>query len=228
MRTSSDINLRLIELVKHFTDGNATAFARTIQIAQQRFDRLLKPVKKSGKFPIVKPEIVNMILAQYESVSEVWLLSGAGSMIKTLVTSPASFAAPPPIGVPFYNVDFIHEYDLIMNKHAESISYYVNIRGIHQADFWCYATGRSMEPEMASGDLVAMKEVLDINKGIIYGSVYGIVTKNFCTVRRVTRGSNDRYLTLIPSNTNPEYAEQEIPRSSIEHLFQVLCCVKKL
>jgi len=228
MRTSSDINLRLIELVKHFTDGNAAAFARSIQIAQQRFDRLLKPVKKSGKFPIVKPEIVNMILTQYETVSEIWLLSGSGPMIKTLDTSPASFVSPPPPGAPFYNVDFIHEYDLIINKHAESISYYPNMKSFPQADFWCHVTGRSMEPDITSGDPVAMREILDTNKVIVYGQVYGIVTKNFCTVRRVTKGRNDRYLTLIPSNKSPEYAEQEILRSSIEHLFHVLGCIKKL
>ena len=228
MRTSSEINLRLLKLVEHFTGGNAAAFARSIHIAQQRFDRLLKPVKESGKYPMVKPEIVDMILAQYKMVNDIWLLSGSGSMIKTLIDSPESFVAPPPTEAPFYRVDFIHEYELILNKHAQSIAHQIDLKIFPQVDFWCHVSGHSMEPEIASGDLVAMKEISEVNKGIIYGNVYGIVTKDFCTVRRITAGSNARSITLIPSNKSAEYAQQEIPRSSIEHLFHVLCCVKKL
>jgi len=228
MSVSLGINQRILELVKHFTNRNAAAFARTIQIGQQRFDRLLKPDKKSGKFPMVKPEIVTVILAQYPLVSEVWLLSGAGSMIKTVVDSLTSVQSLTPSGVPFYHVDFIHEYELIKNKHAESIGYYIDLKSVNHADFWCHVAGRSMEPEIASGDMVAMKEVPDRENGVLNGEMYGIVTKNFCTVRRVVMSKNPGHLLLVPSNKSAENAEQEIPLSTIEQIFQVLGCYKKL
>ena len=224
---STEINLRLVTLVKHFTHGNAAAFARNIQVMQQRFDRLLKPNRKTGKFPMVKPEIIRDILKQYPSVHDVWLLSGAGPMLHTLEDAPASFQISPPSGVPYYHTDFIHEFELIRNKHAESIGYYIDFKIYNHADFWCYVTGRSMEPEIVSGNVIAMKEVSNKEDGILYGEIYGIVTKNFCTIRCVAKGSNDQSITLIPANKGAEYAEQEIPRSDIEHIFQVLCCVKK-
>jgi hypothetical protein len=228
MRISPEINIRINELVNHFTKGNVAAFARSIHVTQQRFDRLLKPVKKSGKFPMVKLDIVRAILFQYPNVHEVWLLSGAGPMLNTLEEPYSYFHAPHQQSVPYYLLDFIHEFELIKNKHADSIGCYIDFKIFNHADFWCHITGRTMEPEISSGDIVAMKEVVDIEDGILYGETYGIVTKNFCTIRRVVKGSTDAFLTLVPAEKNAEYAEQEIQRSTIKHLFQVLCCVKKL
>ena len=228
MNTSSEINERLVTLVKHFTGGNAAAFARSIQVAQQRFDRLLKPASKSGKYPMIKPEMAKVILAKYPTIQEVWFLSGFGPMLCTLEEPPLSFSTSSKAGVPYYPIDFVHEFDLIQSKNPKALSYHINFQIFNHADFWCHVNGRSMEPEISSGDIVAMKELSGKEAGIVYGEVYGIITKNFCTIRRVAKGDGDRFLKLIPSNKSSEYAEQEIPRTAIEHIFQVLCCVKKL
>jgi len=228
MQLSTEINTRLATLVKHFTHGNAAAFARSIDVVQQRFDRLLKPDRKSGKYPMVKPEIVEVIMAQYPAINRIWLLSGAGPMLHDAQDPQTTSYGFSSYGVPYYPTDFIHALELVTQKHAESIGYYIDFKSFNHADFWCHITGRSMEPEIASGDIVAMKEVLDRENDILYGEIYGMVTKNFCTIRRVAKGNSDDQLILIPANKSAEYAEQEIPRAAVERLFQLLCCVKEL
>ena len=228
MHTPTETNLRLVELVKHFTDGNAAAFARSINVSQQSFDRLLKVDRKSGKFPMVKPELIRAILTQYPEVHKVWLYTGVGSMLNTIEDPKSSFHVSPPSGVPYFPIDFIHEFELIRNKKAERIGYFIDFKAYNHADFWCHVTGRSMEPEIVAGDFVAMKEIYDKKEGILYGEMYGIVTKSFCTVRRVAKGSNENHLKLIPSNKSAEYAEQEIHRSTIQNLFMILGYVRNL
>jgi len=228
MNSSSDINLRLVTLVQHFSKGNAAAFARSIHVAQQRFDRLLKPDKKNGNYPMVKYEMTDAILDKYPSVQSDWLFSGKGTMINTVDDPPSAYVHQ--LGVPYYALDFIHEYDLIQSRVAESIHSYFDIKIFNQADFWCHVSGRSMEPDLAPGDIVAMKEVSGKEAGIVYGEIYGIVTNNFCIVRRAAKGTNRRYLKLIPSNKSTEYAEQEqeIPFTCIERIYKVMCCIKKM
>jgi len=85
MQTPQNPNERIRVLIDHFTKGNAAAFARSIHVVQQGFDRLLKPDKKTGKFPFVKHEIVDKIVGQYPDVSKIWLLSGGGPMLLSML-----------------------------------------------------------------------------------------------------------------------------------------------
>ena len=227
--SSSDTNKRLVTLVKHFAKGNAAAFARSIGVAQQRFDRLLKPNKNSGKYPLVKPEMTDAILAKYSSVQKIWLLSGSGSMLNTLEDPSSDFLAIRS-GIPYFALDFIREYDLIQKMHPESIQFLIDFKMFNHADFWCNLSGRAMEPDIVQGDIVAMKEVVGKEEGFLYGEIYGIVTNNYLIVRRVAKGSSRQHLKLIPSNKSAEYAEQEqeMPWSAVERIYQVLCVVKKL
>ena len=84
MRILKYPNERLRLLIDHFTDGNVAAFAREIKEVQQALDRLFKPSKTSGRFPAVKFEIYEKILIRYPDVSQIWLLSGAGPMLRIL------------------------------------------------------------------------------------------------------------------------------------------------
>lgn len=228
MYLSSEINERLNALVKHFTKGNVAAFARSINVSQQRFDRLLKPDKKKGKFPDLNSNMIETILTNYPSINKVWFLSGHGDMLKsTLNDSPRPFVSASQ-GVPYFAVDFVHEYELINNKHADSILCYFDVKMFNQADFWCNVSGHAMEPYIAPDDIVAMKEVIGKVEGVVYGDIYGIVTNNFCIVRRVAKGNRPNHLKLIPSNKSVEYAEQEISYASIERIYQIISVIKKL
>ena len=110
MRAPTQINERLRLLIDHFTQGNAAAFAREIKVVQQGFDRLLKPNKETGRYPAVKPEIVDKILIKYPHVNEIWLLSGAGSMLRVLEDPQQTLSSVPPS-------DLTHCYDQTVLSH---------------------------------------------------------------------------------------------------------------
>ena len=86
-----------------------------------------------------------------------------------------------------------------------------------------------MEPLISNGDIIAIKQLYDWREFLLYGEVYGIVTKDMRTVKLVTKSpKGDDYLHLVPVNKSEEYQPQDIPVKLITHVFQVLGCMKKL
>ena len=110
MQTPKHINERLRVLIDHFTQGNAAAFAREIKVVQQGFDRLLKQNKTNWRYPTVKPEIIDKILIKYPHVNKIWLLSGAGTMLRILEDPQETLSSVPPS-------DLTHSYDQTVLSH---------------------------------------------------------------------------------------------------------------
>lgn len=132
------------------------------------------------------------------------------------------------IGVPYYNVDFIGGFDLVMNDQTINPEYLINFKKYNEATCWCNVTGHSMEPEITHGDIIALKEIEDASF-LPYGEVYAIVTtNNMRTIKRIGPASNPDSYSLIPTNRSPEYGIQELPKNMIRHVFHVLGCMKRL
>lgn len=131
-------------------------------------------------------------------------------------------------GVPYYNVDFIGGFDLIINDQSAYPEYYVDFKEYNCADCWCNVTGHSMEPEINQGDIVALKELQDWRTYIPAGEIYGIVTTEHRTIKKVSPSQREGYIRLIPINKSPEYVPQEIPLNIVLKVYKVLGCMKKL
>lgn len=130
-------------------------------------------------------------------------------------------------GVPYYNVDFIGGFDVVLNDQTATPEYLIDFRLYSEATCWCNITGHSMEPEINSGDIIAIKRVEDFSF-LTTGEVYAIVTRNgLRTVKRLGPGTTPGAYTLISTNKAPEYGPQELPKEMILAVFQVLGCVKK-
>lgn len=82
-----------------------------------------------------------------------------------------------------------------------------------------------MEPLISNGDIIALRKIEDWQTYMLYGEVYGIMTDEWRTVKRVRKASNPNYIILEP--INKDYDEQEIPKSIIRGVWQVLGSVKK-
>lgn len=161
-----------------------------------------------------------------------WLLNDKGEMLNG--TAPQqSLASAQPIksytrGVPYYNVDFLGGFDLIFNDSTIIPEYLIDFRDFNRATCWCNITGHSMEPEINHGDIIALREISDFSF-IPYGEIYAIVTTSgMRTIKRIGPSSDPNCYALIPTNKSPEYGVQEIPRTSIMRLFEVLGCMKKI
>jgi len=128
-------------------------------------------------------------------------------------------------GVPYYDVDFCGGFDLVLNDQTYLPSGYINLPQYDKADSWANITGHSMEPLISNGDIIALRKIKDWQTYILYGEIYGIMTDEWRTIKRVRKAQNPEYILLEP--INKEYDEQEIPKSIIRGVWQVLGSVKK-
>ena len=169
------------------------------------------------------------IADNYPHLNLEWLITGRGSMLKE-TSQPLSL---PTInyeykGAPYYNVDFIGGFDLVLNDQTINPDYYINFEPYNKPGVvWCNITGHSMEPEINHGDIIALKKIED-KSFLPLGEVYAIVTTNdMRTIKRLGAGKTDDSYTLIPSNKSPEYSPQQLPARMIRTIFQVLGAVKR-
>ena len=131
-----------------------------------------------------------------------WLLTGEGTMFRR-EQKKAEMPETPSInqdysGAPYYNVDFIGGFDLMINDQTINPDYYINLK--------------------------------ELNTPIQYlpaGEIYGIVTEEFRTVKRIRLSQREGYVRLIPSNKSEEYGEQEIPIAMILKVYAVLGSIRK-
>lgn len=131
-------------------------------------------------------------------------------------------------GIPYYNVDFIGGFDLVMNDQTVKPEYLIDFKKYNDATCWCNVTGHSMEPEITHGDIIALKKVEDFSF-LPFGEVYAIVTTNdMRTIKRLGPASNPDSYSLVPTNKSPEYGTQELPKKMIRSIFHVLGCMKRL
>ena len=84
-----------------------------------------------------------------------------------------------------------------------------------------------MEPELSNGDTIALKEMNTPIQYLPSGEIYGIVTEDYRTVKRIRLSSKEGYVRLIPSNKSEEYCEQEIPIAMIQKVYAVLGSIRK-
>ena len=132
-------------------------------------------------------------------------------------------------GNPYYNVDFLGGFDIILNDQTINPEYLIDFKKYADADCWCNISGHSMEPLISNGDIIAIKQINDWREFLLYGEAYGIVTNDMRTVKIVTKSDKgDDYIHLIPVNKSGEYQPQDLPKKLITHVFRVLGCMKKL
>lgn len=179
---------------------------------------------KSGKSDLGSKSL-DRILTTYQDINKAWLLTGDGEMLKSPSNLPVKGYNS---GVPYYNVDFLGGFDLVINDQTVTPEYLIDFKEYNKATCWCNITGHSMEPEITSGDIIALREIPDFSF-LPYGEIYAIITTNgMRTVKRIGPASTPENYSLIPTNKSPEYGIQEIPKNMIYKVYEVLGCMKKL
>lgn len=175
----------------------------------------------------IQSKWLQSIVENYPLYSESWLLTGRGSMLKENESIPeVNYAYK---GAPYYNVDFIGGFDIVLNDQTRLPDYYINFEPYNKEGvIWCNITGHSMEPELNSGDFIAMKEMTDPIEYLPYGEVYGFITNSYRTVKRMGRSNKDGFIRLIPTNKSSEYSEQDIPIKMIRKVYAVLGSMHRL
>ena len=210
---------RVFNLLK-YTGLSARALANRLELkGPQIFYDI-----KAGKCGISK-DLADKIQEKFQNINKTWLLTGEGEMLKTPSNIPVKGYNS---GVPYYNVDFLGGFDLVINDQTITPEYLIDFKEYNKATCWCNITGHSMEPEITSGDIIALREIPDFSF-LPYGEIYAIITTNgMRTVKRIGPASTPENYSLIPTNKAPEYGIQEIPKNMIYKVYEVLGCMKKL
>ena len=171
------------------------------------------------------------ILTCFPSLSAEWLVMGVGKMAKEDNILTDKIDSLPVInqsykGSPYYNVDFIGGFDLLMNDQTINPDFYINYPPYNKDGVvWVNLTGRSMEPELSNGDIIALKPMNTPIQYLPTKEIYAIVTEEWRTVKRIELSDRDGFIRLLPSN--PEYKAQEIPISMITRVYAVLGSIRK-
>lgn len=162
---------------------------------------------------------MSMIIRAFPEINPKWLQFGEGDMFKEGETQIVKSYTK---GIPYFNVDFEMGYDEMFNDQTSNPEFLIDFKPYNKCDVWCNARGNSMYPTIASGDIIALKEIKD-TRYIISNEIYAIVTENgLRTIKRII-DNGDRY-TLVPDNK--EYPEQDIDKSVVTKLFLVVGAMK--
>lgn len=212
---------RISTIVEKFGNGKNTVFASLIGVSEANIRNY-----KSGVMP--KADFLEKIARNFD-ININWLLTGEGNMLNE---EPKNDKMPninyECVGTPYYNVDFIGGFDLIVNDQTVNPDFYINYPPYNKEGVvWCNLTGHSMEPEISNGDIIALREVNTPIQYLPAGEIYGIVTEEYRTIKRIRLSNREGYVRLIPSNKSEEYCEQEIPISMIIHVYAVLGSIRK-
>ncbi|MDR3705242.1 MAG: S24 family peptidase [Paludibacteraceae bacterium] len=172
----------------------------------------------------IQPDKIDRISNRFTDLNTGWLLTGDGEMLKNNIEIVVNSIK----GVPYFNVDFICGFDIVENNQSSIPDGYINFPQYDKADYWVNATGNSMEPLISHGDIIAIKKVEEWDSHLLYGEVYAIVTDGYRTIKKVRKSAKgEEWLRIIPVNVS-EYDEQDIPKSIVINMFQVLGTVKKI
>lgn len=180
--------------------------------------------KKGGTIGVDKLED---ILRKYQDLNIEWALTGKGSMLKADEQTPSE--NKPVInyvrqGNPYYNVDFAAGFSLLINDQTINPDYYIDFSPFNEPGaIWCNATGDSMVPDILSGDKIVLKKINDPSV-MPLGEIYGIVTDEFRTIKRVRKASDNDHWLLVPSN--PNFDTQEIAKDKVRAIFKLLGAVR--
>lgn len=131
-------------------------------------------------------------------------------------------------GRPYYNVDFLGGFDLVLNDSTIVPDYNIDFAPLNKPGvMWCNITGNSMYPKLTSGAIIAIREVVSWKDFLTFGEIYAIVTTNdLRTVKIVRKAENENNFKLVPINT-AEYDEQEIPKEMVARVFEVLGSINR-
>ncbi|WP_333615635.1 S24 family peptidase [Bacteroides pyogenes] len=210
----------------------------------------------NGNPKYLTEKFINAFCKTFKIINPDWLLTGEGNMLVGDVKGGVNIvsgnkgssdnivihgnnayignndAAPSKSytkGKPYYNIDFIGGFDIVLNNQSITPDYLIDFQKYKDADCWCNITGHSMEPLISNGDIIAIKKMKEWKDFILYGEAYGIITEDLRTVKIITKSERgDDFLKLVPVNKSEEYQPQDIPKRLVTHVFKVLGCMKKL
>ena len=231
----------LLERIKEYIDCKGitvAAFERSVGMSNASFG---KSLKKKGA---IGSDKIENILSVYSDLSSEWLLTGKGSMLKndapvgdkkeekaytSLVNTKTQQVLHDISSFPLYSIDASAGLNKLFVGDSELLGQ-ISIPNAPRCDGAVYVIGDSMYPLLKSGDIIAYRQVHNL-QSIIYGEIYLLQLKNdgdlSIVVKYVKRSEKgDDYIKLV--SYNKEHDPKDIPLSWIRAIARVTLTIRKL
>jgi phage repressor protein C with HTH and peptisase S24 domain len=187
-----------------------------------------------NKEKMLKVSTISAIISKFNDISEEWLLTGKGAMLKNnqtneningntgIVGNNETTASEHVCADRQNEGDFVSLYDVSAAAGygtfdemitAEKIIGKYYIPDFKNIDWMIYVKGSSMYPKYSSGDIIACR-VLKESRFIQWGKVYVVATREQgLLVKRLKESENKDCLKAVPDN--PDYDAFDIPKDEI-------------
>lgn len=206
-------------------------FEKLCGVSNGYFNTRLKGEKKPIELRNVSHKLLKSMAENIgdPTINWEWVEDGIGEMF---IPDPSVNESQEPVqknGVPYYDVDFLGGFDLMFNDQTIVPAYYIDLQPYNkEGNIWCNITGDSMSPRINSGDKICLQPMNDGVRGILYGEIYGIVTKSgLRTIKWVVRSEDETKIRLVPENKDPRFGDyQDILLEDIYKVFKVLGAVR--
>jgi phage repressor protein C with HTH and peptisase S24 domain len=172
----------------------------------------------TGNKPLSQKLIKNLCNT-YEKVNSIWILEGLGSMI--ISATEEEKINEPVQGVPYYDIDIAASITESFNDVKELPEFYVDFKPFNDCSAYLPIWGDSMYPTYASGEIIAVKKLL--NRDVIqWGEAHLVITNaesnNMKTVKLLFQHDEEDKIILRASNPNFK-GDTVISKDSILSLY---------
>lgn len=236
------INERFQAIIDLKYNGNKSAFAKAVGVGPTVVENVVGGRKGKPSFDFLEKVCANA------NISEEWILSGRGDMLKTKETLGDSPLAKMPVSYckdnknlpdSQENIDYVEEEEVETRPRipyeAAAGSLSIAMEGITDEqceqlpvistlpryDFTIIVRGNSMEPEFHSGDEIACAFVSE-KRFIQWGRTHVLDTADGILLKKIFHQGKD----LLCRSFNPEYPDFTIPKDEIYHMAIVVGLVR--
>ncbi len=232
-----DINKRFETIINSVYKGNQSAFAKAIGVTPTVIANVVGARQGKPSFDVISKICANA------NISAEWLLTGKGPMLKndasvvdkkeekaytSLVNSKTKEVLHAISSFPLYNIDASAGLNKLFIGDSELLGQ-ISIPNAPRCDGAVYVIGDSMYPLLKSGDIIAYRQVHNLDS-IIYGEIYLIQLENdgdiSIVVKYVKRSEKgDDYIKLV--SYNKEHDPKDVPVSWVRAIARVTLTIRK-
>ena len=221
---------RLLDLIRNFSNGNKSEFARMIGVSPQAINTWIS----RDTFDI------ETIYSKCVNISPEWLLTGKGPMLKSEREEPQVEVKPihhPRSTEKKEETQVVYLYDFeasaglraLFDNNRQNIIDTIKIPNLPKCDGAIHIVGDSMYPLLKSGDIILYKQMpLDINN-LLYGEMYllsyDIDGDDYIVVKYIRKSEQGEPFVTLGSE-NPAHAPRDIDFRRITALALVKASVR--
>ncbi|GAB6010828.1 S24 family peptidase [Viscerimonas tarda] len=167
---------------------------------------------------------IDKIISAYPELNKEWLMSGEGEMLKSNAPAVIKLSENSIEGIPLIPIDAAAGFGKgeVQVMEFECERYVVPM--FKGADFLIQVKGSSMIPKYNSGDVVACKKLPLEDIFFQWNKVYVIDTNQGPLVKRIKKGSEKDYISII--SDNPQYDSFELHMSKVYGVALVIGVIR--